>query len=375
MFKRSILLSIYLFLASIYYLFTASVRYVIFAFLLLVVLYIGLRIRNKKVFLKIHKKFFLGMSCIFGYTLVVQLINGTLTPFTIYYLTSPILGYFIFSNRFNTRYVSFPFYIFCFYLLTYFILHKNLIGVLNGTVSENYVSIILIMNIATIYVIKYKQKEVIPILPALLAVFFSILAIGRSGILTTLLIFLLVLWLRIRYQKRLVKMGLFITFIVPIIAFAIANWDSIKIVFENIEVFSKFSKDGVSSPSRGIIQRAYLSNIDIITFFTGYNYEDNYWFQHYGLNPHNSYIRLHYFSGLAFFVIIPIVITSLIKLIREEIFLSGIFFSILVRSYTDSVLFLTLFDFVPVLFIMVALLSNNNIEKNSLNDKECLYEK
>ncbi|MDP2541105.1 hypothetical protein [Tenacibaculum discolor] len=364
---NSIILAFYMLLASVYYLFNDAARIVIFGFLLLLIFYIGVRVKEKKFFLKTHKNFFLVMSCIFGYTLIIQLINNTLTPFTIYYLTSPVLSYFIFSNRFNTRYIVIPFYIFCSYLLLYFLLHKNLIGVLNGTVSENYVSVILIMNIVTLYIIKYRQKEVIPVLPALLAVMFSILAIGRAGILTTLLIFLLVLWLRFKSQTRLVKIAIIIAILTPIIVFTITNWYTITIIFENIEVFSKFSKGGVSSPSRGIIQRAYLSNINIITFFTGYNYEDNYWFQHYGLNPHNSYIRLHYFSGLAFFIIIPVIVLSLIKLIRKNIFFSGLFLSILLRSYTDSVLFLTLFDYVPALFIMTALLASETTKDNSFN--------
>jgi hypothetical protein len=357
MMKNSIILAFYLLVASVYYLFNDAVRILIFGVSFGISLYMGVKSKNGFPFIKVPKTFYLVAVGIFGYTVLVQLINNTLTPFVVYYLSSPLIAYFIYTNHFNTKILTLPFYAFASYILSYFFLHRNLFGVLNN-VSENYLSIILIMNLITIYVVKFRQKEVISILPAFIGFFLSILAVGRSGIITTLFVLLLVLWFNWKGLPRFKKIFSIAIFLAPLILLVFLKWDLINTIFNNMEVFEKFSNSGVASPSRDIIKRAYFSNINSVTFFTGYNYAENYWFQHYGLNPHNSYIRLHYFSGFAFFIIMPILFISLIKLIKKNLFFSGLLLAVLLRSYTDSVLFLTLFDYVPVLLIMTAFLNN-----------------
>lgn len=372
MVKNSIILAFYLFLASTYYLFSDSLKILIFGASCLISIYMCVVKNNRGFpFFKIPKKFYFFTVGIFAYSLLVQIINNTLTPFVIYYLTSPLIAYFIYTNLFNTKIIALPFYIFSGYLLLYFFLNRSLTGVLIN-VSENYVSIILIMNIVTIYIVKFRQKEKIPLLPAFLGFFISILAIGRSGIITTLLILLLVIWFNWKTLSRFKKNFYILIVLLPLIVLVTLNWDLINLIFNNMSVFEKFSNRGIDSPSRDIIKRTYLANINVTTFFTGYNYTNNYWFQHYGLNPHNSYIRLHYFSGFAFFIIMPILLISIFKLAKKHLFLGGLLLVVLLRSYTDSVLFLTLFDYVLVLLIMIAFF--NKIQPHN-ESKVCSSEK
>lgn len=351
--KNSIVLMSYLSLASVYYLFGDVVRLLIFVLALLLSLYMGTGVTNNKITFKIPNRVFWIMLTIFTISVAVQLINLTLTPFVIYYLSTPLVAYFIYRKEFNSKLISIPFYGFSLYSAIYFLMHRSLLGIM-GEVSENYVSVVLIMNIAIIYLIKIRQKEKLSIFPAALALFIAILAIGRSGIITTLFILLLVLWVRWRNQ-RVTKQILYAALIlIPMISVVILKWELIETTFYQMEVFEKFTKDGVSSPSRDIIKRAYLSNIDAVTFFTGYDYRENHWFQHYGLNPHNSYIKLHHYSGVAFFIVLPLIFIGLAKLVRKNIFFSGLLVAILLRSWTDSVLFLTLFDFVPIVLLLIA---------------------
>ncbi len=369
--KNSIILSIYIFLSSIYYIFNLPIRALIFIITFFISIYFGVKIKNGFFILKVPKSLYAIVFVIFCFTFFVQLVNNTLTPFVIYYLTSPIIAYFIYSNKFNTKILSIPFYIFSFYTTYYFIINKGLFGILNS-VSENYLSIILIMNLVTLYVVKIRQNEKIPILPSLLGLILSVLAIGRSGIICTLLILLIVVWFKWKFFSKFKKIISVLMFLMPIIFLLIYKWDLVYLTFNNIELFEKFTKGGIDSPSRDILKNAYLSSMNSITFFTGYNYENNIWFIHYGLNPHNSYLRLHYFSGFAFFLIIPILFITLFKLIKINVVFSGLLLSVLLRSYTDSVLFLTLFDYILVLFIMIAFFdSKSHIQKiNKL--KSCL---
>ncbi|TCI91738.1 hypothetical protein [Tenacibaculum sp. M341] len=193
-----------------------------------------------------------------------------------------------------------------------------------------------------------------PILPVIIGLFLSILAKGRSGIITVLFLLMLVVWLKWKEQGVLRKIVTFLMFFIPVIVVVRLKWSMLLNAFEKMQFFEKFSKSGVDSPSRNIIKEAYLSNINNITFFTGYNYENNYWFQYYGLNPHNSFIRLHYFSGFAFFIIIFLLLISFFNLIKKNLFFAGLLITILLRSWTDSVIFLTLFDYVLILLTIVA---------------------
>ncbi len=350
---NSVILSFYMFIASIYYMFNDTVRIVFFGISLGISLYMSVKVENSNSVLKVPVRLFRLFICIFIFTLFVQVINDTFTPLILYYLSSPLVAYFVYKNKFNTKILQVPFYVFSSYILIYFYFRRNLTGVLN-LVSENYISIIIIMNISTIYIIKYIQKEKMPILPVIIGLFLSILAKGRSGIITVLFLLMLVVWLKWKEQGVLRKIVTFLMFFIPVIVVVRLKWSMLLNAFEKMQFFEKFSKSGVDSPSRNIIKEAYLSNINNITFFTGYNYENNYWFQYYGLNPHNSFIRLHYFSGFAFFIIIFLLLISFFNLIKKNLFFAGLLITILLRSWTDSVIFLTLFDYVLILLTIVA---------------------
>src|SRR5690606_31786408 len=102
---------------------------------------------------------------------------------------------------------------------------------------------------------------------------------------------------------------------------------------------------GIDSPSRDILKREYFENLDLKNILLGFNYQNNTWFIHYGLNPHNSFIRLHYYFGILFFPIVGVLLVSLYKLLKIDFMLFICLSVILLRSYTDSVLFLLLYDF------------------------------
>lgn len=352
--QKSIILALYMFLASIYYLSDESFRLVIFGLSLFIAFYMGVKREEGLFVLKIPKKVLAFFFSVFSIVVLIQVINGTFTPFVLYCFSSPLVAYFIYSNKFNTKILTIPLYIIASYVIIYYALNKTVIGALKN-VSENYLSVILIMNIITIYMVKFRQKETITILPAFIGFFLSIMAIGRSGIVTSGFLLVLVLWLKWRHFSVLKKAVSFLALITPILAIMFLKWGAILNILENMSVFEKFTNGGLDSPSRDIIKEAYLSNINSFTFFVGYNYADNYWFQHYGLNPHNSYIRLHYFSGILFFVIILLLLMSLLKLVKKNIFFAGMLAVILIRSWTDSVIFLTLFDYVLVLLVLTAL--------------------
>src|SRR5690606_6609913 len=124
----------------------------------------------------------------------------------------------------------------------------------------------------------------------------------------------------------------------------------------HMDYLIRFMEKGVDSPARDILKDEYLNQMkDMSNLLLGYNYhESTYYFKEMGYNPHNSYIRLHHYFGFLFFLIIPVLLFALYKLFKKSFILFICLLVILVRSYTDTVIFLTLYDFVVLALVYIA---------------------
>jgi len=263
-------------------------------------------------------------------------------------IAGPSLAYFIFKNAFNTKLIKIPVLLFSLYFIFTYLLRGSL-EVAFIQMSVNYVSVVMIMNIALVSFIEKRQGVSVSIWPALVGFFLALLAQGRAGILVTLFLVLNVLFMHWRGLKSSIKLISAVIFISGLVIFILSQIDTILLVIENIEFLERFSKKGVDSPSRDILKREYFSHMNTENIILGYNYQNNHWFKHYGGNPHNSYIRLHHYFGFFFFLIVPLIIIALVRLLFRNVFICGLFFAVLLRAYTDTVLFLTLYDFMVIL--------------------------
>ena len=289
---------------------------------------------------------------VFFVVLIIQLINNTLTPFVLYIVAAPCLAIFILKNKFNTRILKIPVFIMASVFSVYYILHKTLEGAFSE-MSVNYVSVVLIMNAILINSIERLQKERISLLPSFIALFFSLLAMGRSGILCTFLLFTSVLIINWKFFSVKKKTAFAIFILVPILIFALLKFDIISSYIDNLAVLERFNERGVDSPSRDILKREYLNNMTFANILLGFNFSNNIWFIHYGLNPHNSYIRLHFYFGIVFLLVLGFILQNGWKLLKKDFFLAILVFIILLRSWTDSALFLTLYDFVLLILLFI----------------------
>ncbi len=354
--KNSLILSTYMLLAFLYYLVGDVVRVLIYGLVLFISLYVSLRknkITDTYTILKIPKSFFVSSLLLFFLTIVAVAISKNFSPFILYLLSSPLMAYFVYRSSFNVKILKYSYYIILVYFLFFFLTHRTLEGVFQG-MSANYVSVVVMMNVVLIYLIQYRQEEKISYLPSILAFLFAVLAIGRSGILTTLGIVLtlfFVNWLKMSFGKKMLSSAIIIT---PIVILVALNWNTIILLIENISFFEKFINGGLESTGRSVLVNEYLRNMNSTTLLTGFNFYDNYYFEYYHFNPHNSYLRLHHYTGVSFFIIITAILVALYKLFRKHLFLSGLLFAILLRIATDSAMFLTIYDFVVVTLLMVA---------------------
>lgn len=105
---------------------------------------------------------------------------------------------------------------------------------------------------------------------------------------------------------------------------------------------------GFSDPSRQVILAGYLGNIDASSVLLGATYAGTPIESDYNGNPHNSLIRAHHIFGLAylaFVLLLPFYLASRDLSLGARAYAAGIWLFVVFRSFTEPIIFPTLFDF------------------------------
>lgn len=350
---NSLLLSVYMQIIFFYYLFS-SLRLILFGIMFLISFGVLYRIKSSHVVRRNEILVF----CYFLFSLCIQVINLSLSHFLIFLVAGPILGYWIFISIFNIRILKISF-LFTFTVLSFFyIRHHSFAGIFAG-LSENYVSILMICNTVLIAGIELKQGKTFSLFPAIGGLILSVLSWGRSGILCSGMLFLLILYMYISCFPLKIRNIIWSLISIFLILIVLVTYDYIVDFVENAEVLSKFQERGLKSPSRGILLDEYFRHIDVITLLLGYKFDNNSWFIHYGLNPHNSYIRLHYqigFMGILFFAYL---LMKLFNLLRRNFIAFMMLGILMIRAFTDVYLFFGMYDFLIFFLLMFAANTND----------------
>jgi hypothetical protein len=297
----------------------------------------------------------------------IQLISGILNYYIIYLISSASFAYFIIDSKFKTRLIYIPFIAISIYVFISFITGKDLNEIFPDT-SRNYISVILLTNISTAYLVDWRQNKTINIWFALITLVLSILAIGRSGILVSL--FLLVGALILRYKEFSSKKKTIVSFalIIPLIVFLFINWNRVVEIYFSIDYFNRLTALGFKDNARELLRNSYFENLNIFTILFGYNYSNNAVFLMWNKNPHNSFIELHHKVGFLFFPIVAILFYTLIKFFKTNKVYFIITASILIRAFTDRVFFLTHYDYLLIALILIALCEKKKEQIITVNE-------
>lgn len=294
-------------------------------------------------------------------TFLVQLFNDNLTPFVVYILSMYPLSLLLLKGKIQSKYIKIPLYLFTAICSAVFLIKGSIYNIF-PSMSVNYVSVVYIMNCIVIYMVEKRNNEQVSLHPFLLGFIFSSIGFGRAGIICTGLLFGYFFFMRWRDLSRKIKVLYISLLVIPFLLVILFNYDLIYDKLETLSILERFQEKGVDSPSRDILRREYLLHMDFKNIMLGFNYQKNYWFLHYGLNPHNSYIRLHYYFGFSFFVIVPVLFVALYKLMRRNFAYFVCLFAILLRSWTDSVSFLLLYDFILIALVYTAFTVKSDYE-------------
>jgi len=203
--------------------------------------------------------------------------------------------------------------------------------------SRNYVSVVLIylttVTICIAYINNKTQEVLINLILPFLCLIFSVIALGRSGIITSFFLFIASIINSLNNIKNnsVIKWFIFFTSI-GIIYFVSENFDIIESTY-----LYKFDTKGLDLAERGYIIDLYIDNIDIISFIFGpLNVDSIYMYE--GITLHNSYLHWHYSYGLGAFIIFFLVLKSTFKSFKYSTYFNLLLALILVRSFSDQIL-------------------------------------
>lgn len=239
-----------------------------------------------------------------------------------------------------------------FYMITVYLIYQMLIGTDPNELfkaSRNAVSSYAISSLM-ILVFLYRQRQIAPpILPALICMILSIWAIGRSGIISSLSIFIAMLFasnisltskpskiLQITTKVMCISFGIIIVLVIW--NNSIANTES---------YLSYFIARGLSDEVRKEIIIEYLHYLTPSSAILGLelqiipsiNFANN--------DPHNSFIMLHAYLGLLGFIMFALITFHLISEFIHGNFIYGtIVLGYLLRISTDSEVGITVFTFI-----------------------------
>lgn len=348
----SILLSIYMFL-SFYSLFAdENIRLYVMVLISLYGLIVAIFSITNKFIIQINGSYLQIIFTIVLIYIAIQLIHLR-TPFSVIFtISSCFMSYMIIQIKLNVKLFYANFIIITLSFLSFFIKGIDPNEVFNGT-SRNIISVVMLMNVALISLIEYKNGKQLSIWPSFIGMLFSIWAIGRSGIACSIILFLVVIYYRYwdaSSWKRFLSFLKYI-FVIGIIFLLII----IEFNIDFLNLFLRFEIQGFvyGDDGRAEIMEAYLSNIDLFSFLFGYDYLNDPFIMKWG-NLHNSFLSLHSIMGIGVFIFIVYVAYSFTFLFKTARPLFYIFLILLVRIFFDAVCFNGLYDFIILSFLLIS---------------------
>jgi hypothetical protein len=298
-------------------------------FLLFQVFYLSiLSVQNTNSFLLV-----LLIRSVIGYFIAILIVKGILTP-VLWRLYFIILSFFILFNV---------------------IILKVDPNRLFDRSSQNIISILIIGAATFLYISEsiIDDKRKLPLWPSVVAVFFSILGRGRSGIISSILLFLVILYLNHKKNtevesKRNIKRLLFylpLLFVLFITFFFLNLSTPILDYFTTSTSFEK----GLETP-RFELWKSFLLDLEVenIIFGDDLSKINIIW----NKNLHNSYLQLFSYAPLLAIFIIILTIKSVANNLIIDSTIWILMFPILLRAVTDSGVFLSgVYDFSPYIII------------------------
>lgn len=314
------------------------------------------------VFSKFKKKYLKIASFIF-FLAIISLLNNFSRhnysdyPYSILMLIFPAFVIIINENLIYAKAILMLLYSYsAFVIYNYFFIQIDLNLIFDGA-SRNLVGWFSILLCCIYYFISKINNDKIRLIPALLNLFICILAMGRSSILTSFFLLLVILYEI--YLKRLnIKRVLHSLILISFVS---------AVVFYYIDFFSfnlsHLTEKELDLTSRNAIWSLYFEKIsdNPIRIINGYSRFENMTFDFISNNFHNSFILGHSNFGLIFIFFIIYLIYNIVLQLKSNFMISSLLIVLLVRSFTDTLIFISYFDFI-IYALLFYLISNRKLD-------------
>jgi hypothetical protein len=225
-----------------------------------------------------------------------------------------------------------------------------------GTSANGISSYLIVFQIAYSLIFFLKLNR-LPIFSSLNTFIVSYFCLGRASIVVSLLILIFSLCSNQKNKKKFKKQKLLLlsSVLLVLTCFIFKYYVQLSNFIAPLYSYTRFST-GLTDPHRAIMIIDYFSKIDMKTLFLGADYINTSILNLYGGNPHNSFIRVHSFYGLAGLVSIFIPIFFLLKsekLVSQKIITLILISFALFRGSTEPIFFPGVLDFFYFFYFLV----------------------
>lgn len=240
-----------------------------------------------------------------------------------------------------------------FYAVAAYFLMLLLSGIdLSGMAGRGAASIAMLGGCIPLYILLSQENKKIDLKPALITLIISIWAVSRSGILSSLVLLLGLLFVRFRTRKII---GGMILFFIMACLFRDALFSFImnRPFFRNVIDYASTHDVNILESRRWIFWSNYFNNLDVFRLIFGVNVLEDPWPEGAAMdyNYHNSFIHLHLQTGLMGLITIALILFALFKFYRTNKIYFFLLLSFILRASTDFFVFFSRFDFILFFFI------------------------
>lgn len=218
--------------------------------------------------------------------------------------------------------------------------------------SGNMVGFYFLCYVILYHILQIKNNKEYSMLPSAILVLLSIAMQGRAGIITSFLLFLGLLYNKVKYKKWGIKLCV-ILFVVSIGVFL--YWE-----FEDFWLISldKLLHQQTSLSGREDIWAKYFLHLknDIETIFIGVSSDSDTVFLKYDKNFHNSILSAHSYWGVTVLLLFLFILLNMYGRKKNKL-VSFLLFILFIRSFSDSVLFINFNDY--LVFVAIGVVSPN----------------
>ena len=318
----------------------------------------------KYTYFKIELHRFSKISLLFWILIFFILINSffireeLLTGAVFNLLMGTVIGKYLAVNKNISNIILIPFW-----FLVIYIISKLLINLDPNQVfirSRNYISFFLIITVLPYYINKINFHKSFSILPALITLILCLYSLGRSGIISSFILFFTILFFSNFKFKKIIFSGFIISFFTFFVYF-LNFMDGAE--FSRIVEISNYKDLG----GRSTIILNYLNNLTFLNFIFGLDTDTyeilNLGGSYFPGHVHSSILNFISVVGVGAFIFFKYLFDKSRFFIKKNPALFFLILSLLLRITTETGMLFGYFDYVIWTFIFCSNVPNCKFDK------------